>query len=183
MSLVQYNTAILVSTSVNKKGAAASLPNVKTMPSQQRAEDYLNSILPPKESTKNGKLWVEYVSPTPATKVEVLNLKQNLEKRLEKDQARDVGICPIREELFQQCFDELIRQITINCAERGFLLVRVRDEFRSQLNAYQGLYDSSIAYGMRHALMAEKQRSETYQKIRELTNDCEKLEDLVDQLN
>ena len=36
---------------------------------------------------------------------------------------------------------------------------------------------------MRHALMAEKQRSETYQKIRELTNDCEKLEDLVDQLN
>ena len=56
----------------------------------------------------------------------------------------------------------------------------MRDEFRSQLNAYQGLYDSSIAYGMRHALMAEKQRSETHQKIKELTNDCEKLEDLVD---
>ena len=36
---------------------------------------------------------------------------------------------------------------------------------------------------MRHALMAEKQRSETYQKIKELTNDCEKLEDMVDQLN
>lgn len=36
---------------------------------------------------------------------------------------------------------------------------------------------------MRHALMAEKQKSETYQRIRELTNDCEKLEDLVDQLN
>jgi hypothetical protein len=36
---------------------------------------------------------------------------------------------------------------------------------------------------MRHALMAEKQKSETYQKIRDLTNDCEKLEDLVDQLN
>ena len=31
--------------------------------------------------------------------------------------------------------------------------------------------------------MAEKQKSETYQRIRELTNDCEKLEDLVDQLN
>ena len=36
---------------------------------------------------------------------------------------------------------------------------------------------------MRHALMAEKQRSETYQRIRELTSECEKLEDLVDQLN
>ena len=79
---------------------------------------------------------MRYVSPTPATKVEVLNLKELLDKRIEMGSARDVGICPIRENLFQQCFDELIRQITINCAERGFLLVRVRDEFRSQLNAY-----------------------------------------------
>jgi len=45
-------------------------------------------------------------------------------------EARDSGICPIREELFSQCFDEVIRQITINCAERGYLLVRVRDEVR-----------------------------------------------------
>ena len=115
----------------------------------------MNSILPPKEYTEKGKLWVRYVSPTPATKVDVLNLKIMLDKRLESGAARNVGICPIRETLFQQCFDELIRQITINCAERGFLLVRVRDELRSQLNSYQGLYDSSIAYGMRHALMAE----------------------------
>ena len=76
-------------------------------------------------------MWVEYVSPTPATKVEVLNLKIHLDKRLDSGKARDVGICPVREELFRQCFDEVIRQITINCAERGFLLVRVRDEFRS----------------------------------------------------
>ena len=73
---------------------------------------------------------MRYVSPTPATRVDVLNLKEQLDKKLNLGQARDVGICPIRENLFQQCFDELIRQITINCAERGFLLVRVRDEFR-----------------------------------------------------
>ena len=88
------------------------------------------SILPPKEFTEKGKLWVRYVSPTPATVVDVLKLKEALEKRLVNGKARDVGICPIRENLFQQCFDELIRQITINCSERGFLLVRVRDEFR-----------------------------------------------------
>ena len=126
----------------------------------------MNSILPPIEFTDNGKLWVRYVSPTPATKVDVLNLREMLDKRLEQGQAREVGICPIRENLFQQCFDELIRQITINCAERGYLLVRVRDEFRSQLNAYKGLYDSSIAYGMRHALVAEQRRTETNAKIK-----------------
>ena len=86
--------------------------------------------MPPKEFTEKGKLWVRYVSPTPATVVDVLKLKEALEKRLVNGKARDVGICPITENLFQQCFDELIRQITINCSERGFLLVRVRDEFR-----------------------------------------------------
>ena len=79
---------------------------------------------------------MRYVSPTPATKVDVLNLKEMLDKRLEKDEARSVGICPIREKLFQQCFDELIRQITINCAERGFLLLRVRDEIKMTIQAY-----------------------------------------------
>ena len=88
--------------------------------------------MPPKEyQDDQGKLWVRYVSPTPATKVEVLNLKASLDHKLEAGNARIVGICPIREELFSQCFDELIRQITINCAERGFLLVRVRDELRN----------------------------------------------------
>ena len=73
---------------------------------------------------------MRYVSPTPATKVNVINLQDELDKLLQSRQARETGICPIREELFSQCFDELIRQITIECAERGFLLVRVRDEIK-----------------------------------------------------
>ena len=42
-----------------------------------------------------------------------------------------------RRELYAQCFDELIRQSTINCTERGLLLLRVRDELRMTLHAYQ----------------------------------------------
>ena len=101
------------------------------------------------------QLWIQSVSPTPATKADVLVLQENLDKRLQQRQARETGICPIREELYAQCFDELIRQITINCAERGLLLVRVRDEIRMTIQAYQTLYESSIAYGMRKALQAE----------------------------
>jgi len=48
--------------------------------------------------------------------------------------------------------DELIRQVTVNCAERGLLLLRVRDEIKMTLAAYQTLYQSSIAFGMRKAL-------------------------------
>lgn len=48
-----------------------------------------------------------------------------------------MGICPVREELFAQLFDELIRQVTVNCVERGFLLLRVRDDMRATIAAYQ----------------------------------------------
>jgi dynein light intermediate chain len=58
--------------------------------------------------------------------------------------------------LYAQCFDEVIRQCTINCVERGLLLLRVRDELRMTLHSYQTLYESSIAFGIRKALQAEQ---------------------------
>ena len=85
---------------------------------------------------ENGSLWIKYVSPQPATQVDVINLQEQLDLELHRKQAREHGICQVREELFKQIFDEMIRQITINCAERGFLLVRVRDEYRMLLAHY-----------------------------------------------
>ncbi|EGR31778.1 light intermediate chain 1, putative [Ichthyophthirius multifiliis] len=90
--------------------------------------------------------------------MEVIILQEELDKKLEQRQARETGICPIREELYEQCFDELIRQITIDCKQRGLLLVRVRDEFKNQLNAYKTLYESSIAYGMRKMIDSEQKK-------------------------
>ena len=184
-SLVKYDTPILVSTSVTgkkgqKKKQQQLAPLEKT--TTTRNEDYLNSILPPREYTENGQLWVRYVSPTPATRVDVINLQDELDKRLQARQARETGICPIREELYAQCFDELIRQITINCAERGFLLVRVRDEIKMTIQAYQTLYESSIAYGMRKALMAEQKKNEMQSTIKQLDDTCEELAREVDRL-
>ena len=80
---------------------------------------------------------METVLSTPATKADVISLQRELDNRLQTRQARETGICPIREELYAQCFDELIRQITINCSHRGLLLVRVRDEMRMTIQAYQ----------------------------------------------
>lgn len=64
--------------------------------------------------------------------------------------------------------DELIRQITINCAERGLLLLRVRDEARMTIAAYETLYESSIAYGVRKALVAEQKKIDLDSKLKEL---------------
>jgi dynein light intermediate chain len=67
--------------------------------------------------------------------------------------------------------DELIRQVTVNCAERGLLLLRVRDEIRMTIQAYRTLYESSVAFGMRKALQAEQGKSEMEQQIRKLEKD------------
>jgi hypothetical protein len=49
---------------------------------------------------------------------------------------------PLPHHLPPRTADELIRQVTINCAERGLLLLRVRDEIRMTIAAYQTLYES-----------------------------------------
>merc|ERR1712072_580102 len=144
-----------------------------------QTEDILNSILPPREWTEDGTLWVQYVSSTPATRLDVVNLQESLDQKLQQRQARETGICPIREELYAQCFDELIRQITINCGERGLLLLRVRDDIRMTIAAYQTLYESSIAFGMRKALMAEQRKRNMEAKIRELEQQCDEGEKQV----
>ena len=88
----------------------------------------------------------------------------------------------MREELYAQCFDELIRQVTINCAERGLLLLRVRDELRMTIAAYQTLYESSVAFGMRKALQTEQGKVEMEQRIQQLEAENKELERQVNEM-
>ena len=118
-SLVKYDTPYLVSTTANNKKAIEELSedqekantilrsifyrNKATTSLNEDNEDFslkdaLNKILPPKKIIMNGQLWVQYVSCTPVTKMEVENLKTGLEKRLKTLKAKETGICPIRED-------------------------------------------------------------------------------------
>ena len=112
-SLVKYETPILVYSSFKVCSAAGGkrplAPIADKLGQQARSEDYLNKILPPQEIIENNQLWIRYVSATPATTADVTNLAKDLDKRILTMEARDSGICPVREELFSQCFDEVIR--------------------------------------------------------------------------
>lgn len=44
------------------------------------------------------------VSSVPATRQDVSNLQELLDTRLQQTQARETGICPVRRELYRQCF-------------------------------------------------------------------------------
>mmetsp|Transcript_102443 Transcript_102443/g.260148 ORF Transcript_102443/g.260148 Transcript_102443/m.260148 type:complete len:233 (-) Transcript_102443:356-1054(-) len=181
-SLVKYNTPILISTTTGGKGKREKKAK-DVQPAMTQTEDILNSILPPREWTQDDQLWVQYVSSTPATRADVINLQEDLDKWLQQRQARETGICPIREELYSQCFDELIRQVTIICAERGLLLLRVRDEIKMTICAYQSLYESSIAFGMRKALQAEQRRNQHSKRMKDLIVANRKLKEEVEELD
>uniref|UniRef100_A0A672H4T9 Axonemal dynein light intermediate polypeptide 1 n=1 Tax=Salarias fasciatus TaxID=181472 RepID=A0A672H4T9_SALFA len=147
---------------------------------RQQNEEILNVILPPREWTEGNQLWMQQVSSAPCTRADVINLEEELDKKIQQRQARVTGVCPIRRELYSQCFDELIRQVTINCAERGLLLLRVRDETQMTIAAYRTLYESSVAFGLRKALQAEEGKTETEKQILDLESE---VRDLKKQLN
>lgn len=160
-------------------------------------EEILNSVLPPRCAStprsspflvslqvvvvvhsmwtqEDSSTWMQYVAKDAASRLDVITLQETLDQRLMQRQAREMGICPVREDLYSQAFgarpletsrfpcpfdvvclslvcscdvvpDELIRQVTIESPERGLLLLRVRDEIRMTMDAYKTLYDSRFA--------------------------------------
>ena len=59
-----------------------------------------------REWTEESQLWRQCVSSTPATRLDVINLQEQLDIKLQQRQARETGICPVRRELYSQCFGE-----------------------------------------------------------------------------
>lgn len=122
-TLVRYNNPVLVIKHEDKReegskdGRPVSGVSGGIGDSRKETEEILNSILPPRCWDEDGQLWTQTVSSTPATRQDVINLQEMLDTRLQQSQARETGICPQRRELYTQCFDEIIRQVTINCTE------------------------------------------------------------------
>lgn len=59
-----------------------------------------------REWTENSQLWVQQVSSTPCTRMDVIHLQEQLDLKLQQRQARETGICPVRRELYSQCFGQ-----------------------------------------------------------------------------
>jgi dynein light intermediate chain len=127
----------------------------------------LNSMFPPKQWEEDGHKYIQYVSPVPATREKSRDLFKALDQKLKERRAKEKGICPVRQELYSQCFDEIIRQVTIDNAERGLLLLKVRDEIKMSIASYQILYESAILYGIRKQLQAEDAKMELKKELEE----------------
>jgi dynein light intermediate chain len=152
-SLVKYEAPIYAGEEMSKPEDAVALPRKEGIP---KLEDVLNAMLPPREWLEESGCWMQYVSKESASRLDVVILQEKLDKVLAERKARETGICPVREELYRQCYEELIRQVTLDGPERGLLLLRAKDEMRMTIDAYRTLYDASVAFGLQKQLKAEE---------------------------
>ena len=77
-SLVQYESAI------DKDGAPAKEAGGRKKISSSQVDEILNSILPPREFTAQGKQFLQYTSKAQATRTDVVQLQEKLDGKLEE---------------------------------------------------------------------------------------------------
>ena len=165
-TLLQYQSKIeLGEDNTYNPNKRHQIPEIESNPS---IPDALNSIFLPKEIEENGKKFIQYVSQEAGTREKARDLFKALDAKIKEREAREKGICPVREELYSQCFDEIIRQVTIECPERGLLLLKVRDEIKNTISSYRTLYESAILFGIRKQIEAEVGKEKIKKEISEL---------------
>ncbi|CAL1278510.1 unnamed protein product [Larinioides sclopetarius] len=143
--------------------------------------ELLDVLLPPRTAEEDGQYWYQCVSRTPGTSSDLLRLQEQLDAELLRKGAREIGICPVRSELYEQCFEELVRQEVVACPERGRLLRMVQLEAKLALSAASSCYESSVAYGIKKKLMATHEVSRLTEEVKQLLTKLSELE--VEQQN
>ncbi|KAF6214093.1 hypothetical protein GE061_011824 [Apolygus lucorum] len=109
-------------------------------------QEVLDCIQEPRMWMENGELWTQVVSPATTKRNEILLLYDDVDRRLWMRHARPFGICRIRYEIMRQLFDELTRQVTVTCAERGLFLVRIRAELTYTIQIYHYMWRDIMEY-------------------------------------
>ena len=158
-SLVKRDEPLLMNTSNSTSvvSAKSTLAKNAAIGGGIHSNDVLNTLLPPIAlEDDDGNIWKQYCTNKTSGREDVFDLQDKLDEGLSRRQARNNGICPVREDLYSQAFDELLRQVTLETPERGLVLLRVRDEISMSLAAYQTLYLNAVAFGTRKAVEAEE---------------------------
>jgi dynein light intermediate chain len=122
--------------------------------------ELLNKMFEPYIFESGDQYYRLNVSKRQPSRKELDELEVLFEGKLKEKQARKSGICPTREQLHKELFDEIIRQATLNLPERGLLLMRVRDNLKMTFAGYQTLYEGSLVFGSRKVHVAETGVSE-----------------------
>jgi dynein light intermediate chain len=141
-------------------------------------EGVIAKICPPRQWRSRGQLLRQNVSGKIPTRKDVLTLKEKaeVEFRSYKDIITEDGLCQVRRKLNGKILDEVIRQVSVQCMERGHLLIQIRDEYYHQFDSYERVFYSLIAFAIRKILTAKNNSSVLRGKIQAVTEEIYELE-------
>ena len=152
-------------------------------PEKESLKNFLDAILPPKKVHEGGLIFYHFVSCDSAIVNDILKLHKNLQNQMKIRGAKESGVCPIREQSYNECFEEIIRQVTINCLQRGDLLNRIKLEMRYEIDYYRQLYESLIAFSLRKVLQEKKKEIMLENKKEKLKKEIENLQSEINDKN
>ncbi|XP_025207580.1 33 kDa inner dynein arm light chain, axonemal-like [Melanaphis sacchari] len=125
-------------------------------------------IYPPEEWTEDGKKWRRVASTEPADRHQMTALAEDLKFNLSYWHARMYGVCPVRRQLYKQCFNELIRQVCVNSIDRGELLIKIRNEYNSSIIAHKHLFESGLMFRIKHTSLNDNKGGLTEKDIHDI---------------
>ncbi|CAD8205808.1 unnamed protein product [Paramecium pentaurelia] len=129
---------------------------------------------------QDNQLQTYCVSHVPTTKQNMQELFDKLDQSLQQS-----FLCPIREELLREYFDDLILQIKINYGERGFIRVTVLTQVRMVIQKYQTCVKYcfwNIKVFIRRRTYLQNIQAEERFKINQLEQECSELQKQVENL-
>ncbi len=101
---------------------------------------------------------------------EVIGIAQSLDSALKAKNFDPDGLNPQRNELYKECFEQLISSLQ-NCPDLANLLSRIKDELTMTSDSYKKLYESSVTFGIRKALTARHENENLMSKNKSLSNE------------
>lgn len=124
----------------------------------------------PADTTK-GQRMIREVSTMPASREDVVALHEALRIHLQIRRARPEGDCPIRREIYDNVFGELVRQVTIEEPARGIMLQRIWDELKHTLRVHRDMVAHGQEFAARKLLSAQDGVAELQARIAALRRD------------
>lgn len=108
-------------------------------------------------------------------KIDFTKLQISLDENIKKRNLSTSGLCPERHELYKDCFDEIILNVTNVDPEQGVILSRIRNELNMTSESYKKLYESSVSFGLSKAITARQENEKLHAKIDEVISEKVKL--------
>ncbi|KAF8564455.1 hypothetical protein P879_05726 [Paragonimus westermani] len=128
----------------------------------------LEQLFEPVKYKELGTKWVKHVFTKQATPLEMNQLDQDVDRILKIRCSRKKALCFIREDVLEDLLKEILRQVTIDCPERGMLLRRILDHYKMEFAAYETLLRFANAFVGRKRTAWQHWKNERQQKIEEL---------------